>query len=206
MNTLRRSALTLSLSLAAAGALVPGARAGVPEAKEFMGGRVEVAQLSQSAGGKTNADSQAKIRALSARVDFEALGRRSLGARWKKISAAERADFLKTLQELLEVVVYPAAKKITVKSQDLGYHEAPGGKVIVTGKVERDKNGERVVQDLEIGLIYDAKSKKIIDAVLEGEVFSANLNRQFTEALKKQSFASIIAKMKKRVADARATS
>jgi ABC-type transporter MlaC component len=206
MNTLRRSLLTFSLCLAAAGAGAPGARAGVPEAKEFMGDLVEVAQLSQSAGGKTNADSQAKIRALSARVDFEALGRRSLGARWKKISAAERADFLKTLQELLEVVVYPAAKKITVKSQDLGYREAPGGKVMVTGKVERDKNGERVVQDLEIGLIYDAKSKKIIDAVLEGEVFSANLNRQFTEALKKQSFASIIAKMKKRVADARATS
>lgn len=181
------------------------AKAGLPEAKTFMTDLVQLAQKSKAQEGKADSQSDAQVKALSDRVDFAALAKKSLGARWAKTPLGERNDFLKTLQELLESVVYPNAKKIAVKPEDLDYKIAPKNpnQVNVIGHVTREKNGEMVNQSLEVGLIYDPKTQKITDAVIEGEVLSQNLKRQFTEALKKKTFAQIIEKMKKRVNEAR---
>lgn len=172
------------------------------QAKSFMSDLVEVAQLSQKQE-TPDANIKERIRSLSSRIDFTTLAQSSWGsARWKKFSKTDRKEFLDTLQELLEEVVYPNARKVAVRPEDLSYTPGKGHRVNVQGRVVREKKGERVTQSVEVGLIYDRKDHKIVDAVIEGEVLSANLKRQFNEALKKQSFAQIIQKMKKRVAEA----
>lgn len=180
------------------------AHASIDNARKFMTGLVELANISKEKAGQRDDSTTSKVQELSGHIDFTALAKKSFGAKWAKFPEAERKEFLKTLQELLEVVAYPNAKKIAVNPEALVFEEAPAkkGQVKVLGKVTREKKGELVNQNVEVVLLYD-KADKIVDAVLEGELLSANLKKQFTEALKKQSFAQIIEKMKKRVWEAR---
>lgn len=189
----------LALSIAAV-----SAHASIENARKFMTGLVELANISKAKSGASDESTSGKVQELSSHIDFTALAKKSFGAKWAKFPEAERKEFLKTLQELLEVVAYPNAKKIAVNPEALVFEEAPAkkGQVKVIGKVTREKKGELVNQNVEVVLLYD-KADKVVDAVLEGELLSANLKKQFTEALKKQSFAQIIEKMKKRVWEAR---
>lgn len=178
------------------------AHASVEKAQTVMKELVELSRRSKELEGKSDAEVQKRIKAVSAEIDFQALARKSFGARWNKFSAKDRQEFLKTLQDLLEVVAYPNARKVAAKPEDLAY-SGSGSQVKVTGHITREKNGEVVQQTYETTLVFDPKSDRIVDAVFEDEVFSENLKRQFNEALKKQTFATIIQKMKKRVDDAR---
>jgi ABC-type transporter MlaC component len=188
--------------------LTLSAQASLPKAQSFMSELIDLAQLSKDKAGARGDESAKIIKNLSSQVDFEALAKLALGSRWAKYPAKQKQNFLSTLQELLEVVVYPQAKKISAKKDDL--HYTPSAKnareVKVTGKIEHEKKGEIIQDEIDIVLIYAkaAKDPKIVDAILDGEKVSANLKRQFDNALKKQSFAQIIDKMKKRVNEAKA--
>jgi len=174
-------------------------------AKDFLFEIVEVAKFSKSQQGNITAESQTKVKSLSQKIDYTALAKKSLGARWAKYKEQERKDFLATLQTLLEEVVYPKAKNINVDNEDLKFEIVKGKptQVKATAEVEREKKGEMVSQSLDIVMVYDAKSKKLVDAIIDGEQVSSNLKRQFDEALKKKTFAQIIEQMKKRVSDAK---
>jgi len=169
--------------------------------RDFMFEIVEVANFSKTKSGQISTESQNRVKSVSAKIDFVALAKKALTPKWSKYSETEKKDFLATLQELLEQVVYPKAKNINVQSDDLKFESVPGkkGRIKVTAEVEREKKGEMVTQNIEIELIYDLKISKITDAVVEGELISANLKRQFDEALKKKTFSQIIEQMKKRV-------
>jgi ABC-type transporter MlaC component len=173
--------------------------------KTFFDDLVAVSESSKQTSGVGDSKSENQVKKVSSQVDFKRLAEKSLGSKWSKIKKVEREEFLKVLQELLEVIVYPQARKISVKSEEIKYQLESGspGRVKVLSQIEREKRGEKINQKLELVLIFDAKTQKIMDAVIEGEEISSNLKRQFTEALKKQSFASIIEKMRKRVKEAR---
>ena len=175
-------------------------------AKEFMTQLVDVAQKSKTQKGAVSQDSQTLVKSVSGRIDFSALARRSLGTRWTKYPAVDRTRFMATLQELLEVVVYPKAKNISVKGEDIKYEAVKGksGEIKAMAEIEREKKGELVTEKLDVVLIFDSKSGKIVDAIIEEEQISANLKRQFDEALKKKTFQQIIEQMKKRVDEAKA--
>ena len=173
------------------------------DARSFMADLIKLSDFSRSKDGAFSADSNQLVQQISKKIDFPKLAQTSLGAtRWKGIQESERTQFLKTLQELLEVVIYPEARKITSKAADLKYE---GGKTRVTvqAPIEREKRGELITKVVQIVLIYDTKTRRVEDAILEGEQISQNLRRQFDQALKKQKFADILTKMRKRVDQAR---
>jgi ABC-type transporter MlaC component len=171
--------------------------------RKFFEDLVKVADTSKKTAGAQTEDSKAEIKKASEQIDFKRLAEKSLGTRWNKIKKSEREEFLKVLQELLEVVVYPQAKKISVKAGDIEYRLISQNPIQVQAlsTIEREKRGEIVRQKLEVVILFDKSSKKIVDAIIEGENISSNLKRQFDEALKKQSFALIIEKMRKKVKD-----
>lgn len=179
------------------------------QAKDFMSHLLELSDLSRKMAGASQdliAEKNGKIKRVSQQIDFLTLSQASLGPRWKKISDKEKQEFLKTLQELLEEVVFPLAKKIAVSSDKMEFKNIPkqANWVKVEAKIEREKRGELVSQDLEVDLIFSkSKPTRIVDAVIEGERLSENLKRQFDEALKKKSFGQIIERMKSRVEEAR---
>jgi phospholipid transport system substrate-binding protein len=173
---------------------------------DFFNDLIELSKLSKESQAAHTNETNVLIRRASDRVDFTVLSQKSLGAQWNKLSANQRKDFLATLQSLLEEVAYPQAHRLVLNQEGFEFeyieHKVEP-KIKIRGVIERKKRGEIVLEAVEIQLIYNAKSKKIVDAILEGELLTQNLKRQFDEALKKRSFAEILDLMKKRVAKAK---
>lgn len=196
-NTLR-SLLALSLF---AGIAAQAAPSNIDVVKSFMTEIVNLSVDAKNTQGATNEESKKKIVQISQKIDFIQLAKRSFGARWSKFKESDRKDFIATFEQLLEVTVYPRAQKINAKGDSIKYAAMPGKSSVVQvkGQIEQERKGDIVQQDIELQLHVDPKTSKIIDVVIEGELLSKNLKRQFDEALKKKTFGEIISQMKKRV-------
>jgi ABC-type transporter MlaC component len=176
-------------------------------AKSFFGELLSLSEGAKVAGSTRGSETKRRLQALSAQVDLTKLARKSWGPkRWDSYPAADRKAFLQTLEDLLEWVVYPKAGRVSSDPKSLQYSDQKGsvGRVLIQGRMERERRGERVLSDVQVVLIYDTRSKKIVDAIVEGEQLSTNLKRQFDEALKKKTFQEVLAQMQKRVEEARA--
>lgn len=175
--------------------------------RDFFRVLSDVSRVSREGKDLQTHEAKLLVRKTSEMVDFVGLAKRSLGTRWGALPVAQREDFLATLQRLLEDLAYPQAHRIFVAPEKVKFSAVPGraGHVDAKGDLESDRKGERVVQKVELTLIFDPKSKKLVDFVFEGEAFSRNLKRQFDEALKKRTFAQIIEQMKRRLAEAKSS-
>lgn len=175
--------------------------ASVAMAKSFLTEMIDLSLSSKSTKGAQTEATQKKVRDLSGKIDLLQLARRSFGSRWVKFKEVDRRDFIASFQHLLEKTVYPQAQKFSAKAEDMQFNKLPGKNnvVQVMGKIEQEKKGDLVQQDMQIDLYIDTHTLKIYDAVIEHELLSANLKRQFNEALKKKTLRDIIQQMKKRV-------
>lgn len=174
-------------------------------AEDFLTTVISVSDVSKAKSGKLDESSKERLKDASSYVDIEGFSKRSLGnKRWATLPAAQREEFIQTLNQILEEVIYPLAKKISAKSDGFTYKIDAKNKniVVVNGSVEREKLGEMIVHPFEMRLEFNAKSKKVVDAIIEKEAMSVNLKRQFDRALEKRDFSAVIDLMKKRVAKA----
>lgn len=183
---------------------VPSQAAVLDKSKSFVSQLLELGRLSRESKGVVTPGSRAAIRQLSAQVDFERLAAKSLGATWTKLSPAKRKDFMNTLQESIEVLLYPKADRLTASLGEVKFTLNPTKprQVVARTKFESMKQGEIVEREIEFELVFDAR-EKVVDTLLEGELVSGNLKRQFDQALQKKSFDQLLAQMKKRLADAK---
>jgi ABC-type transporter MlaC component len=181
------------------------ASASIPSAKDFLKDLLDLSKISKATKGSDSPEARRLITALSDRVDFDTLARSALGTRWSSATPALRQDFRATLQNLLETVLYPKSHRMTAKLGDVVFTENPEAKGRITAKTryEFEKKGELVERDLELVLVFGADDTRIVDAVIEGEVLSANLKRQFDQALQTKTLQQILDQLKKRVAEAK---
>jgi phospholipid transport system substrate-binding protein len=173
----------------------------VDRASEFLS---DLMKLSENV--KNNGDQAERIKViqkLSSSVDFEGLARKSLGKHWTNTSKAKRDEFLVVLKDLVEKVLYPRAKRINSKIGEIKFSEVAGSpsNVKATTKYEYEKAGDLVSRNVEIELVYKiiGKNPRIVDAILEGEQVSTNLNRQFSQILEKRTIDEVLEKMKQKL-------
>jgi phospholipid transport system substrate-binding protein len=137
-------------------------------------------------------------------LDYEALAKDSLGDHWDERSAEEKKDF----QDLLKRLVRTSYRKNLKKT--LGYDitykgavDAKKGKLVRT--VAKSKTNSR---EEPIGidyLMHEVDGKwKIQDIVTEGASLVRNYRNQFTRVIKKQGFAELMKKMKKKASKEKA--
>jgi ABC-type transporter MlaC component len=181
---------------------IPSRAAVMDKTKSFVSQLLELGRLSRESKGVLTEQSRAAIRNLSSQIDFEALAAQSLGGTWKNLSAAKRKDFLKTLQESIEVLLFPKADRLTASLGEVKFSQSPKSprQVLARTIFETTRQGELVEKDIEFELIFDAR-ERVVDTILEGELVSGNLKRQFDQALKKKSFDQLLQQMKKRLND-----
>lgn len=174
-------------------------------AKLFVADLIELSKFSKAkAKLSTNAEAQKLLNKISATIDFEELAKTALGDRWNTLSETLKQDFLKTLRESIETLLYPRAHAISAPLSDIKFSSAESKPLNVKAKTrfESEKHGEIVERDLELELIYSKAKNRIVDAIIEGELVSSNLKRQFDQALKKRSFEELLTQMKQRLKDA----
>ncbi len=170
----------------------------VEKASRFL---QDLRKLSENVNTNGDLEERRKIvQGLSKSVDFEALARKALGIHWQKTTKAKRDEFLQVLRELVEKVLYPRAKRIHSKVEEIKFSPIPGRPANVKAETnyEYEKKGDIVTRSIEIELIYSSSKAqaKIVDAILEGEQVSTNLHRQFSQILEKKTLDEVIDRMR----------
>ncbi len=178
--------LTLGLSL-----LAPMASAGEsPEA--FI--KERQAKLASLLKGKGN---DAKVAAVfDEMLDYETLGKASLGKHWEERSAKEREEF----QTVLKRLVRNAYRKNLKKTLDYdisykGETKAKSGVLVRTVATSRaNKREEPVAIDY---LVHKVNGKlRVYDISTEGSSLTRNYKNQFNRVIKKKGFAELMKRMK----------
>jgi|GEM_PF-1238811 len=179
----------------------------VTRAKGFVSDLIALGKISK--GGTAldlSPEGKKLVESLSTGVDFEALARSALGSKWDALKPAVKNDFMSTLRETIETVLYPRAHRISAPLNEIQFtkNSSKPMNVLAKTKFEAEKEGEIVERDLEFELIFGTGGKKIVDAWIEGELVSANLKRQFDQALQKKTMEQILEQMKKRLSKVQA--
>lgn len=171
-------------------------------AKLFVADLIALGKFSKSNEKlSTNVEAQKLVDKLSNNVNFEELAKSALGARWNSISKELKQDFMKTLKESIETILYPRAHRISAPLAEINFTKVDGKPLNVRAKTrfESEKQGEIVERELELELVYSSAQKQIVDAWIEGEQVSANLKRQFDQALQKKTVEQLLEQMKSRL-------
>jgi ABC-type transporter MlaC component len=149
---------------------------------------------------RTMPDSGARtdqIASIDAALAVQPLCRQALGAQWSRISAAERAHFVKMIMILLHKIAYPKAAEffsgLTVDYR--GERPHPGGQVVDTA-VKRGDGGE-----VSIDYVMEKSDGrwKIRDILLDRQSLATSVTGQIQGVLKQGSYADLVRQMEARI-------
>jgi len=192
----RRYFLALSIALSSAIAL-PAAAAG-PEG--FIKAKQEELVKLLKAGGAAN---ESKVEGIfDSILDYESLARLSLDQYWSERNEAEKKEFT----EILKKLVRRAYKKNIKKTldYDVTYHgdgKAKLGHMVRTVAKNKKKPREEPIS-IDYVLHEVGGGWRIVDIVTEGSSLVANYKSQFRRIIKKEGFAELLKKMRKKADEA----
>jgi phospholipid transport system substrate-binding protein len=186
----RRALLIITVTLGLA-LLAPAASAGQSPEAFIKERQSKLASLLKAKG------SDAKVAAVfDDMLDYETLGKASLGKHWEERSAAERAEF----QTVLKRLVRNAYRKNLKKTLDYdvtykGETKAKAGVLVRTVASSRaNKREEPVAIDY---LVHKVDGKwRVYDITTEGSSLTRNYKNQFNRVIKKKGFAELMKRMK----------
>ena len=131
-------------------------------------------------------------------IDYEALAQDSLGQYWDERSDAEKKEFTELLKKLVRDAYRKNLKK-TLK-YDVEYKgEDQAKKGVLVKTVAKSKTNARE-EPLSIDYAMHEGGGKwtVYDIVTEGSSLVGNYRSQFARTIKKQGFAELMKKMKKK--------
>ncbi len=134
--------------------------------------------------------------AINPRFDFDEMAKRSLGAQWNQISAAEQKDFTVVFSELLARTYL--SKVETVKpgmvSVDTERLDFPRSAVKTSVKHEGD------TFPIEYRLMNVNGTWKVYDVIVENIGLIANYRNEFAGIIRKETFAGLLKRLHDKVA------
>jgi phospholipid transport system substrate-binding protein len=139
-------------------------------------------------------------------LDIDQLGKRAMVDQWAKLSKAQQEQFLATLRELIEENYIRGLRSNLEYTVDYT-GEAPDkdGNVVVTTKVNAQRKGRPYSIAVEYVLIKDGDKLRAFDIKTDGVGLVENYRTSFNKMIEKDGFDGLIAKMKKKMAELRAT-
>ncbi len=130
--------------------------------------------------------------------DFNEMAKRALGRPWKDISPEEQQEFVQLFKQLLFNVYVSRIEATTAPTTSTRYDgETIDGryalvKTRVTGANQPDFQ-------IDYRLLLNGSEWKVYDVVIEGISLVSNYRQQFGSILNKESFESLLKRMKKKV-------
>jgi phospholipid transport system substrate-binding protein len=134
-------------------------------------------------------------------LDFEELARRSLGRHWDGLTAKQRAEFVKTLRELVERNYVRQLYGQPDYDLRLEREEKNGNDATVFGTLHAVSKGKKVTIALEYKLIRKNNRWLVYDVVTDDLSLLENYRGEFNKVITKESFEALLARMKKKMAE-----
>lgn len=148
-----------------------------------------------------SAENQKKIETVfDAILDYDALAQGSLRGNWDDRTQAERKEF----QDVLKQLVQRAYRRNLDRTLDYnvsfeGTQQQAGDSVVNTVAQNR-KNAREEPISIDYNVHKVGGAWRIDDIVTEGSSLVANYQQQFNRIIKKDGFAELMRRMKKRLA------
>lgn len=141
-------------------------------------------------------DDAAVVSLLDEMLDYDALAKASLGDQWGSRSDAEKAEFSGLLKQLVQQAYKKNLTKILDYDVEYVSESASGDVTKVTTKAKsRSDSREDPVE-----IAFSLKNGKVVDIETEGVSLVSSYKSQFTKIIKKDGFATLIQKMKDKLA------
>ena len=148
-----------------------------------------------------SAENKKKIEAVfDAILDYDALAQGSLRGNWDDRTPAERQEF----QDVLKQLVQRAYRKNLDRTLDYDVTfdgtEQQSDRVVVRTTAQNRKNAREEPISIDYSVHKVSGAWRINDIVTEGSSLVANYQQQFNRIIKKDGFAELLRRMKKRLA------
>jgi phospholipid transport system substrate-binding protein len=134
-------------------------------------------------------------------LDFEELAKRSLGRHWDGLSPAKRAEFVKTLRELVERNYVKQLYGQPDYKLQLDKEEKEGPEATVAGTLFATARGKKVNMALEYKLVRKNNRWVVYDVVTDDLSLLENYRAEFNKVIAKESFDALLTKMKKKLSE-----
>ena len=142
------------------------------------------------------------IKLVKERFDGEEFSKRVLGVHWKKITEAERAEFVKVFSDLLERTYFEKIDMYMKKTSSFSKDNIHYLKESIKGEYAVVATKIVVSKESVIPVYYRIKNKNdnwlVCDIAIEGVSLVKNYRSQFNEVLANASFEELIKKLKSR--------
>jgi len=141
----------------------------------------------------------------SERFDWEEMAKRSIGTTWRELSQAQQQEFIAVFVDFLERTYLAKIDQFLQKSKDFSSRNITYTKETVEGRYALIESVIRI-QDQQLPLHYKMIQKnntwKVYDVTIEGIGLVANYRSQFSEILAKESFESLMKRLREKQSDA----
>jgi phospholipid transport system substrate-binding protein len=136
-------------------------------------------------------------------LDFEELARRSLIRHWDSLNPKQRAEFVRTLRDLVERNYVRQLYGQPDYELKLDKEEMAGNEATVLGSLRASAKGKNVTMALEYKLIRKQNKWVVFDVVTDELSLLENYRAEFNKVIAKDSFDALLNRMKKKLADNR---
>ncbi|HEY0711163.1 MAG TPA: ABC transporter substrate-binding protein [Polyangia bacterium] len=134
-------------------------------------------------------------------LDFEEIARRSLAKHWDGLAPKQRAEFVKTLRELIERNYLRQLYGQPDYNLKLTDEQVTGTDATVTGTLLAKAKGKKVTMALEYKLVRKNNRWVVYDIITDDLSLLENYRAEFNKVIQKESFEALLAKMKKKLAE-----
>jgi phospholipid transport system substrate-binding protein len=145
------------------------------------------------------ARTQRLSRALEALLDLEELSRRSLADHWNGLQPAQRDEFVTLLSQLVQQS-YRKNLESTLDFTVRYTAESPLGDGVLVRTMARSKTNRRAPEvSIDYALHRHADSFRVYDVTTDGVSLVENYRRQFDRIIRRDGWAALIEKMRKKL-------
>jgi phospholipid transport system substrate-binding protein len=204
-SVMRRISAPLSLFLLGA-ILFSGPLAGADRAGPMELVKQTVAEA-RSIFNDNRLNSEARIKKLKViaeeRFDFEEMSKRALATQWRKLTPAEKKEFVSLFSKLIEDTysnkIKRYEKEIKREAEDRILYigeKVDGPYAIVRTKIVTTKGAEVAVN---YRFIREGENWRVSDVMVEGVSFVNNYRTQFNEIIRTRSYNELVKRLKEKV-------
>jgi phospholipid transport system substrate-binding protein len=138
-------------------------------------------------------------------LDIDELGKRAMADQWTKLKPEQQTEFLSTLRSLIEDNYVRGLRANLEYTVDYSGEAADkDGNVVVTTQINTKRHNRPYKIEVDYVLRKDGDKLKAWDVKTDGVGLVENYRTQFNKIVEKDGFAGLIAKMKKKAAEASA--
>jgi phospholipid transport system substrate-binding protein len=135
-------------------------------------------------------------------LDYEELAKRSLAGEWDKLTGAQRTEFVHVFRDLIERNYVKQLRSNVNYQIDYKDEQVDGSEAVVHSIVKAERKGRKADTTVDYKLAEKGGGKwAVYDVITDDVSLLRNYRSEFGRIIKRDGFPTLLAKMKKKLAE-----